>query len=196
MWLGRELNPRHEDFQSSALPTELPSHLPMTILVLSSASGRLAEKPQLPFVGTVTAARIRTILDLRPFGQGRRFFKTKVEADAERLRQITLREKGGRDAVGLPPAELVAIIEARTALANYGKSIKDAADFYIDHLERIRRCRRVNAPFRVYARAGRRNLVGWSSSVANTSRAGALRFLVEIESPQQASSLRCAVPIC
>ena len=26
MWLGRELNPRHEDFQSSALPTELPSH--------------------------------------------------------------------------------------------------------------------------------------------------------------------------
>ena len=37
-------------------------------------------------------------LDLRPFGQGRRFFKTKVEADAERLRQITLREKGGREA--------------------------------------------------------------------------------------------------
>ena len=26
-WLGRESNPRHEDFQSSALPTELPSHL-------------------------------------------------------------------------------------------------------------------------------------------------------------------------
>ncbi len=25
VWLGRELNPRHEDFQSSALPTELPS---------------------------------------------------------------------------------------------------------------------------------------------------------------------------
>ncbi len=25
IWLGRELNPRHEDFQSSALPTELPS---------------------------------------------------------------------------------------------------------------------------------------------------------------------------
>src|SRR6185369_6764962 len=26
-WLGRELNPRHKDFQSSALPTELPSRL-------------------------------------------------------------------------------------------------------------------------------------------------------------------------
>ena len=27
MWSGRELNPRHEDFQSSALPTELPDRL-------------------------------------------------------------------------------------------------------------------------------------------------------------------------
>ena len=52
-----------------------------------------------------------------------------------------MREKGGRDAVGLPPSELVTITEARTALAKYGKSIKDAADFYIDHLERIRRCK-------------------------------------------------------
>ena len=25
-WLGAELNHRHKDFQSSALPTELPSH--------------------------------------------------------------------------------------------------------------------------------------------------------------------------
>jgi hypothetical protein len=25
-WLGAELNRRHKDFQSSALPTELPSH--------------------------------------------------------------------------------------------------------------------------------------------------------------------------
>lgn len=79
-------------------------------------------------------------LDLRPFGQGRKFFKTKAEADSERLRQITLREKGGRDAVGLAPAELVTITEARASLAKYGKSIRDAADFYIDHLERIRRC--------------------------------------------------------
>ena len=29
MWLGAESNRRHEDFQSSALPTELPSRLPM-----------------------------------------------------------------------------------------------------------------------------------------------------------------------
>ncbi|MBA2434824.1 MAG: tyrosine-type recombinase/integrase [Chthoniobacterales bacterium] len=40
----------------------------------------------------------------------------------------------------MAPAELVTIIEARTGLAKYGKSIREAADFYIDHLERIRRC--------------------------------------------------------
>ena len=31
-WLGRESNPRHEDFQSSALPTELPSRKTVTLL--------------------------------------------------------------------------------------------------------------------------------------------------------------------
>ncbi len=37
MWLERELNPRHEDFQSSALPTELSSRFPL------SAARRLFE---------------------------------------------------------------------------------------------------------------------------------------------------------
>ena len=79
-------------------------------------------------------------LDLRAFNQGRKFFKTKAEAEAERMRQITLRERGGREAVGLPLNELAAIIQARSALAKHGKSINDAARFYLDHLERIRRC--------------------------------------------------------
>jgi integrase len=79
-------------------------------------------------------------LDLRAFNQGRKFFKTKAEADAERMRQITLRERGGREAVGLPLNELAAIVQARSALAKHGKSINDAASFYLDHLERIRRC--------------------------------------------------------
>ena len=56
------------------------------------------------------------------------------------MRQITLRERGGREAMGLPLNELAAIVQARLALAKYGKSINDAADFYLDHLERIRRC--------------------------------------------------------
>ena len=78
-------------------------------------------------------------LDLRAFNQGRKFFKTKAEAEAERMRQITLRERGGREAMGLPLNELAAIVQARSALAKHGKSINDAAGFYLDHLERIRR---------------------------------------------------------
>jgi len=82
----------------------------------------------------------RYYLDLRAFNQGRKFFKTKAEADAARMRQVTLRERGGREAVGLPLNELSAIVEARSVLAKHGKTIKDAATFYLDHLERIRRC--------------------------------------------------------
>jgi integrase len=82
----------------------------------------------------------RYYLDLRPFGQGRKFFKTRAEADAERLRQITLRERGGREAVGLPPHELSTIVQARKKLAAYGKTLAEAATFYLEHLEKIRRC--------------------------------------------------------
>jgi integrase len=79
-------------------------------------------------------------LDLRPFNRGRKFFKTKAEAEAERLRQITTLERHGREAVGLPPGELSGIIQARKDLAKHGKTIHDAAAFYMDYLERIRRC--------------------------------------------------------
>jgi integrase len=79
-------------------------------------------------------------LDLRPFNRGRKFFKTKAEAEAERLRQITTLERHGREAVGLPPGELSAIVQARKKLAEHGKTIEDAATFYLDYLERIRRC--------------------------------------------------------
>jgi integrase len=79
-------------------------------------------------------------LDLRAFGQGRKFFKTKAEAEAERLRQLTLRERGGREAVGLPSEELSAIVQARKKLAAHGRTLTEAATFYLDYLERIRRC--------------------------------------------------------
>src|SRR6266852_3121816 len=82
----------------------------------------------------------RYYLDLRPFGQGRKFFKTRSEADAERLRQVTLRERGGREAVGLPLNELSDIVDAKRRLATHGKMINHAVAFYLDHLERIRRC--------------------------------------------------------
>ena len=79
-------------------------------------------------------------LDLRPFNRGRKFFKTKAEAEAERLRQITTLERHGREAIGLPAGELSAIVKARNKLAKHGKTIEDAATFYLDYLERIRRC--------------------------------------------------------
>jgi integrase len=79
-------------------------------------------------------------LDLRAFGQGRKFFKTKAEAEAERLRQLTLRERGGREAVGLPLNELSAIVQARKKLAAHGRTLTEAAAFFLDYLERIRRC--------------------------------------------------------
>jgi integrase len=82
----------------------------------------------------------RYYLDLRPFGQGRKFFKTRAEAEAERLRQITTLERHGREAIGLPPGELSAIVQARKKLARHGKTIEDAAIFYLDYLERIKRC--------------------------------------------------------
>jgi integrase len=79
-------------------------------------------------------------LDLRPFNKGRKFFKTKADAEAERLRQITTLERHGREAIGLSPGELSAIIQARKELAKHGKTIEHAAAFYLDYLDRIRRC--------------------------------------------------------
>ena len=38
VWLGPESNRRHVDFQSTALPTELPSQLPMRIAIFSGKS--------------------------------------------------------------------------------------------------------------------------------------------------------------
>jgi integrase len=80
------------------------------------------------------------LLDLRAFGQGRKFFKTRAEADAERLRQLTALERHGREAVGLPAHEMSEFIKAKKRLAVHDKSIADATDFFIHHLEQIRRC--------------------------------------------------------
>src|SRR5262249_37847894 len=80
-------------------------------------------------------------LDLRPFGKGRKFFKTRAEADAERLRQGTLFERYGREAIALPQQELSDFITARKKLADYGWTINDATEFSIHHLEDIRRCK-------------------------------------------------------
>jgi integrase len=67
------------------------------------------------------------------------FFKTRAEADAEAMRQKTLLERHGREAIGLSQREMSDFITAKRRLAEYGESINDAIEFRIDHLERVRR---------------------------------------------------------
>jgi integrase len=81
------------------------------------------------------------LLDLRAYGKGRQFFKTRAEADAERLRQLTTLERHGREAIGLSQRELSDFITAKRKLADYGETINEAVNFRIDHLERVRRCK-------------------------------------------------------
>src|SRR5215471_7910538 len=83
----------------------------------------------------------RFILDLRPWGKRRLFFKTRAEADAECLRQKTLLERHSREAVGLTPRDMSNFITARDTLAKYDKTINDAVEFLVDHEECIRRCK-------------------------------------------------------
>jgi integrase len=83
--------------------------------------------------------KFKFVLDLRAFKKGRKFFKTRTEAEAEALRQRTLLERHSRIAVGLSQRELSDFIHARDRLAGYGKKITDAVDFLADHLERVRR---------------------------------------------------------
>jgi integrase len=79
------------------------------------------------------------ILDLRGFGKGRMFFKTRVDADNECQRQKSLLERHSRAAIGLSPREMSEIIAAKQKLAEYGETITNATAFFIDHLERVRR---------------------------------------------------------
>jgi integrase len=80
-------------------------------------------------------------LDLRSLGKGRQFFRHKSDADAERRRQLTTLERHGREAVGLSQRELSDFITAKNKLAEFGKTLSNAVEFYIDHLERVRRCK-------------------------------------------------------
>jgi integrase len=79
------------------------------------------------------------VVDLRAFGKGRKFFKTRAQADAEAMRQRTLLERHSREAIGLSAREMSDMITARERLAEYGETINDAVQFRVDYLERVRR---------------------------------------------------------
>jgi integrase len=81
------------------------------------------------------------VLDLRAFGEGRKFFRSRAEAEAERMRRQTLLERHSREAVGLSQRELSDFITARNKLAEYGATINDALARFVDHEERVRRCK-------------------------------------------------------
>jgi integrase len=79
------------------------------------------------------------IVDLRAFGKGRMFFKTRAEAEAEAMRQKTLLERHGREAIALSQRELSDFVTAKTKLAEYGETINDAVKHLVDYLDRVRR---------------------------------------------------------
>jgi integrase len=81
------------------------------------------------------------IVDLRAFGKGRKFFKTRSEADAEAYRQRTLLERHSRALIGLSQPEMSEIIAAKQKIAEYGETISDAVKFRVDHLEGVLRCK-------------------------------------------------------
>ena len=81
----------------------------------------------------------RFYINLRAFGKGRKFFKTRTAAEKEATRQKNLLERHGQEAVGFSKVELSEFIEARQRLSAYGETIRDAVEFRVDHLERVRR---------------------------------------------------------
>jgi integrase len=99
------------------------------------------KKPTLEVRPYKHSKRHKFILDLRAYGKGRMFFKTRADADAECMRQKTLLERHSREAVGLSQRAMSEVITARHKLAEYGKTIGDAVIFFVDHLERVRRCK-------------------------------------------------------
>src|SRR4029453_6280432 len=98
-------------------------------------------KPTLKVLQYRHHPKYKFVLDLRAFGKGRKFFKTRTEAEAEALRQRTLLERHSRALIGLSQREMSEIISAKQELAEYGETITDAVEFRVDHLERVRRCK-------------------------------------------------------
>jgi integrase len=83
--------------------------------------------------------KYKFVLDLRAFGKGRKFFKTRSDGDAEARRQKSLLEIHSREAIGLSPRDMSDFITARKKLAEYGDTISEAVKFRVDYFERIRR---------------------------------------------------------
>jgi integrase len=80
------------------------------------------------------------VLDLRAYGKGRMFFKTKWDAEQEQCRRRVLLQRQGDAALRLSQRDLADLITAKERLAEYGKTVSEAAEFLIHHEQKIRRC--------------------------------------------------------
>jgi integrase len=96
-------------------------------------------KPSLKVLPYRHHPKFKFVVDLRPFGKGRRFFKFRSEAEAEAMRQRTLLERHSREAVGLSQREMSEVIAAKQRIEQYGETVADAIEFRVEHLERVRR---------------------------------------------------------
>ena len=70
-------------------------------------------KPSLKVLPYRHHPKFKFVLDLRAFKKGRKFFKTRAEAEAEALRQRTLLERHSRALIGLSQREMSDIMAAR-----------------------------------------------------------------------------------
>jgi len=54
---------------------------------------------------------------------------------------LTMLKRNGREALDLSERDISDFVNAKRRLAEYGKTITDAANFLVDHQERVRRCK-------------------------------------------------------
>ncbi len=79
---------------------------------------------------------LKFVVNYREAGKRKRaFFETKNEADTFAGNRNIELKNSGREGAEFPTALRVMAQECRDALSNYGKTIKEAADFFIAHLK-------------------------------------------------------------
>jgi hypothetical protein len=85
-------------------------------------------------------------------GRNRRFFKEKAEAETFMQLAKVQQENYGTAALSIPDALRVEAIECSELLEPFGKTLRDAANFYAAHLKAITGSRNVSSRWEVAAK--------------------------------------------
>jgi thymidylate kinase len=80
----------------------------------------------------------RFVVDLRALEKGRRFFRTREEAEIFARQQKAMLAKHGQDFLGLSKREMSEIIQARQKLAEHRAAIAKATEFFIQRYRKPR----------------------------------------------------------